>query len=94
MKRTKSQNFRCSWGPLGKWLKAHGDNKSTTNETFETRTMASSDERYLVKVIRRSYGTVLGLFEVPEPHSPISGSVVAELLKRVKTCDNVVTGTS
>lgn len=71
----KPSSLECMWSPKGTWLRAHGDNKSTTDGTFVTKTMGTSDNKYRVKVIHGKHDA-LGPVELPEPHPPSNEDVL------------------
>ena len=52
-------NVGFYWDPAGRWLRAHGDGKSTSGGKFFTETMKTSGDKpvYSVSHARRSRGT-------------------------------------
>ena|SRR5438034_7464644 len=79
------RNLECSWGPVGKWRKAHGDNKSGSKGTFRTQTMKTwgPSPTYRVRVLWGG-SVVLGPFHMPNEGEPRAADVLRELKSHLK----------
>lgn len=81
--RIKSSGFSCFWAPAGKWIKAHGDGKSTTGGVFKTETMKGHDGMYHVRVIKDRHHVVLGPLKLSTSVEPSDEDVVEVLQDNV-----------
>lgn len=76
--------LECFWDPAGKWIKAHGDLKSSVRGKFFTETMKTTGDKpvYRVRVMEGS-SVALEAFEMLNEAEPSDDEVVGELKCRV-----------